>query len=264
MKNLKKYFKIYKILAVHNFSIMIVSRFDFFLLLLGKIIQRVLEIIVIETVFTQTNSLLGYNRGEVFLFFAVFNLASVFIQALFYRGFWFTQRWVETGEFDHFLKYPVSEKFLNAFKVTDWIDITNMIPALAIFGYALNIAGPFPTKNWVMFAATFLCGLAAAFAILMFIAALNFFTPQAAPIHSIFRELARSTRFPITIYPKSLEAFLTLVIPVALMSYVPTTALLGELSFNNFALVPIFASVLVLLANRFWGYALRHYSSASS
>ena len=262
--NLKKYLKIYKILAVHNFSMLIVSRLDFFLLLLGKIIQRILEIIVIETVFTQTNSLLGYSRGEVFLFFAVFNLAAVFIQALFYRGFWFTQRWVETGEFDHFLKYPVSEKFLNAFKVTDWIDITNLIPALAIFGYALNIAGPCETQNWVLFAATFICGLAASFAILMSIAALNFFTPQAAPIHSIFRELARSTRFPITIYPRSLEAFLTFVVPVALMSYVPTLALLGELTVNNFALVPIFATILILLANKFWDYALSHYSSASS
>jgi len=262
--NLKKYLKIYKILAVHNFSILIVSRLDFALLLLGKIIQRVLEIIVIETVFTQTNSLLGYSRGEVFLFFAVFNLASVFVQALFYRGFWFTQRWVETGEFDHFLKYPVSEKFLNAFKVTDWIDITNLIPALAIFGYALNVAGPFPVYNWIMFLVAFIFGLSVAFAILMSIASLNFFTPQAAPLHNIFRELARSTRFPITIYPRSVEAFLTLAVPVALMSYVPTLALLGELSFNNFALVPIFATILVLLANKFWDYALRHYSSASS
>lgn len=262
--NLKKYLKIYKILAVHNFSILIVSRLDFALLLIGKIIQSVLEIIVIETVFTQTNSLLGYSRGEVFLFYAIFNLANVIMQALFYRGFWFTQRWVETGEFDHFLKYPVSEKFINAFKVTDWIDITNIIPALAIFGYALNIAGPFPTTNWITFGVAFLSGLAAAFAILMSIAALNFFTPQAAPIHSIFRELARSTRFPITIYPKSLESFLTFVVPVALMSYVPTTALLGNLSFNNFALVPIFATLLVLLAIKFWNYALGHYSSASS
>lgn len=264
MKKLKKYLDIYKILAVHNFSILIVSRLDFALLLIGKIIQSVLEIIVIETVFTQTNSLLGYNRGEIFLFFAVFNLASVCTQALFYRGFWFTQRWVELGEFDRFLLYPVSEKFLNAFKVTDWIDITNIIPALAIFGYALNIAGPFLTQNWLMFAITFLCGLAAAFAILMSIAAANFFTPQVAPLLGIFRDLARSTRFPITIYPRYLETFLTLVVPVALISYVPTTAILGELSFNNFTLVPIFTIILVLLATRFWNYALGHYSSASS
>ena len=242
---------------------MIVSRLDFGLLLIGKIINMALGLVMIAAVFTNASNLGGYGRQEAFLFFATFNLMNALIQAAFFRGFWFTEEWVKSGEFDHFLKYPISEIFLNAFKITDWIDLASLVPALAILGYAFQINQP-ETAGILPYLIALTAGLGVAFAIELAIAATNFYSPQAGPLHHIFRELGRSTRFPLTIYPEAWQRIFTFFIPVALLSFIPTQILLGELGLQWVFGALAGAGILVILATRFWKRALRNYSSASS
>lgn len=61
-----------------------------------------------------------------------------------------------------------------------------------------------------------------------------------------------------------LRVLLTFVLPVAFATTFPPQALLGE--FDPHLLLVGFglAATALLASNRFWNYAVRHYSSASS
>ena len=71
-------------------------------------------------------------------------------------------------------------------------------------------------------------------------------------------------RYPISAYPPALRLLFTFVLPVAFLTTVPAQALLGESSWL-WSLGSLLAAAGCLVGTRlFWGYALRHYTSASS
>ena len=71
-------------------------------------------------------------------------------------------------------------------------------------------------------------------------------------------------RFPVNIFPAWVRAVLTFVVPIAFITTVPASVLLGRLG-GEFVLFSLgVAAILFTASVLFWRFAVRHYSSASS
>jgi ABC-2 type transport system permease protein len=259
-----KYLKVYKILAVHNFSVLIGSRLDFWLLIAGKLIRMGLVLLMIASIFNFVPVLADYTRAETLLFFATFNIIDILAQAIFFRGFWFTQKWVREGEFDHFLKYPINPLFMNAFKITDWMDILTLIPAVAILIYTFSLFGSIHPWFLFLYCLLVLNGVLIAFAINVFIASLNFYTPETENAFLLYRDLMYTARFPTEIFGEPLRLLFTFALPIAVIVAFPAKAFLGILNCKWVWFAFTLSSVLVFYSIKFWNHSLKHYSSASS
>jgi ABC-2 type transport system permease protein len=259
-----KYLKVYKILAVHNFSVLIGSRLDFWLLIAGKLIRMGLVLLMIASIFNFVPVLADYTRAETLLFFATFNIIDILAQAIFFRGFWFTQKWVREGEFDHFLKYPINPLFMNAFKITDWMDILTLIPAVAILIYTFSLFGSIHPWFLFLYCLLVLNGVLIAFAINVFIASLNFYTPETENAFLLYRDLMYTARFPTEIFGEPLRLLFTFALPIAVIVAFPAKAFLGILNWKWVWFAFALSSILVFSSIKFWKRSLKHYSSASS
>lgn len=262
---MKKYLKVYKILAVHNFSSLIASRLDFWLLILGKLIRMGFLFVWVFAIFNFIEKLAGYSLGQTLLFFATFNLVDILVQVLFFRGFWFIRTYVKEGEFDRILLYPINEIFLTAFKVTDWMDVLTLVPAGALVVYATTLLPTAPSPSQIiLYLLLCLNGVLLAFAINLFIASITFYTPETENLFLLYRDLMTVGRFPTEIFSNFLQILFTFVLPVAVIIAFPAKVLLGLL--NPLGIIYAFAlsSTLVFLAIKFWNASLKHYSSASS
>jgi ABC-2 type transport system permease protein len=83
-------------------------------------------------------------------------------------------------------------------------------------------------------------------------------------ITELFYAFYEAGRYPVTIYRSWVRALLTFVVPVAFVTTFPASALLGRLD-QTTALIGIgFATAFFIVSNRFWNFAVSHYSSASS
>ena len=68
----------------------------------------------------------------------------------------------------------------------------------------------------------------------------------------------------MTIYGRWLRFMLTYIVPVAFLTTFPAATLLGKLS-AYFVIASVgIAGALFYISSRFWNYAIRFYSSASS
>ena len=80
----------------------------------------------------------------------------------------------------------------------------------------------------------------------------------------IYRDIVNMGRFPIDIYKEPIRSVITYLIPVGIMITLPAKALLGLVSpigiLESFGL----GVVMIFLAIRFWNFAIKKYSSASS
>jgi ABC-2 type transport system permease protein len=80
----------------------------------------------------------------------------------------------------------------------------------------------------------------------------------------IYRDLTSLGRFPIDIYKEPLKSILTFVIPVGVMVTLPAKALIGLISPVGVLISFVVGILAIFLSARFWKYALRFYTSASS
>ncbi len=80
----------------------------------------------------------------------------------------------------------------------------------------------------------------------------------------IYRDLIALGRFPIDIYREPLRGVLTYFIPVAIMISLPAKALIGVATPLGVAASFVIGVVVFMAALKFWNFALRYYTSASS
>lgn len=262
---MRKYLSVYKILAVHNFSSLIASRLDFWLLIAGKLIRMGFLFVWVFAIFNFVEKLAGYTLGQTLLFFATFNLVDILAQVFFFRGFWFIQTYVKQGEFDRILLYPINEIFLTAFKITDWMDVFTLVPAVALVIYATSLLSiPLDPLRILLYSILCFNGVLIAFALNLFIATLTFYFQETENLFLLYRDLMTVGRFPTEIFSNPLQIIFTFVLPIAVIIAFPAKVLMGILTPLSILYAFILSFALIFLALKFWNVSLKRYSSVSS
>ena len=82
--------------------------------------------------------------------------------------------------------------------------------------------------------------------------------------NEVLRSTLVSGRYPITAYPPILRTFFTFVLPVAFLTSIPVETILGRSSGLYIFLSVVLASLFLLASQKFWEFALKYYTSASS
>ena len=80
----------------------------------------------------------------------------------------------------------------------------------------------------------------------------------------IFWTFYEAGRFPVYVYRGPLRFILTFIVPIAFLTTFPAATLLGQLSGIYIVGAATMATTLFYVSGRFWRYAIRFYSSASS
>ncbi len=83
-------------------------------------------------------------------------------------------------------------------------------------------------------------------------------------ITEVFYAFYEAGRYPVTIYRGAVRVLLTFVVPIAFVTTFPASALLGRIDQATTLIGLALALGLTFGSNRFWNFAVRHYSSASS
>ncbi len=83
-------------------------------------------------------------------------------------------------------------------------------------------------------------------------------------ITEVFYAFYEAGRYPVTIYRGAVRVLLTFVVPIAFVTTFPASALLGRIDQATTLIGLALAVGLTVGSNRFWNFAVRHYSSASS
>jgi ABC-2 type transport system permease protein len=83
-------------------------------------------------------------------------------------------------------------------------------------------------------------------------------------ITELFYAFYEAGRYPVTIYRGLVRILLTYIVPIAFVTTFPASALLGRIDQTTTILGFVIAIALFVVSSRFWSFALRHYSSASS
>lgn len=260
---MSKYFKVWWLMTSQSVQIFFVSRLGAVLFLAGKILRFLFFFAFLLLLFNNTDVLAGYNVYQVLLFYFTFNLIDSSTQMLFREVYRF-RYYIVSGNFDSILVKPVNALFRSLFGWTDILDFITLGPFILMIVYVI-LRLPGITLIGIIGYITLIANsllMAASFHILVL--ALAVLTTEIDHAVMIYRDVVGMGKIPIDIYTEPVRSLITFIIPVGIMMSFPVKALLGLLQPVYIIITFLLSFLLLFISLRFWNFALKKYTSASS
>jgi ABC-2 type transport system permease protein len=223
------------------------------------------ELLSLNIIFNNTDTLGGWGLGELIALLGVFRLVNTMMIALIWPNTEKFNQSIRDGSMDYTILQPVNSMFLVTFsRITVW-RIWDLILAVTLIVVGVNMAEGVTTLLQILtFTLLAITGMIIIYSLWIVLIALTFWFVKFDNNVTILQALMDSGLYPATVYPAWLRIIVTFVVPIAVATTIPLQALRGEL---NGTQVLIFLGVSVvsfIVASRVWKLGLRQYSGASS
>ncbi|OGM26661.1 hypothetical protein A3D00_00995 [Candidatus Woesebacteria bacterium RIFCSPHIGHO2_02_FULL_38_9] len=262
VKRILYYLKIWWMMSKNSFISVLYTKIALTIFLVGKVLRFLFFLIFIYFLLKGTNNLAGYTLNQTIFFFLTFNFVDIVSQFLFREVYRFRPLLV-SGDFDLVLMKPFNALFRVLMGGADVIDLITIPPLIFAVIYVGKLLNP-NILNTVYYILLLINGLLIATAFHIAVLALGVITLEVDHTIMIYRDFVALGKFPVDIYREPVRSILTYLIPVGLMVTLPAKALIGLVSPVGVMLTFTFGIVTIFIAKRFWNYALKFYTSASS
>jgi len=223
------------------------------------------ELLSLNIIFNNTETLGGWGLGELIALLGVFRLVNTMMIALIWPNTEKFNQSIRDGSMDYTILQPVNSMFLVTFsRITVW-RIWDLILAAVLIVVGVNMSAETTTAAQILtFILLAISGMIVIYSLWIVLIALTFWFVKFDNNVTILQALMDSGRYPATVYPAWLRIIVTFIIPIAVATTIPLQALRGELTVVQ---IFIFFGVSVasfLVASQVWKFGLKQYSGASS
>lgn len=285
MERLTRYFRLLSSFARFSLANEMAFRGNFLVKVLVEVLWLGILLVFYDTLFAHTGDVAGWGAHPYLFFLGCYYTLEGTIETLFLENALEFAELVRTGNLDFYLLQPIDEQFLVSLRKIDWstapkllLGVTIMAVAMALMGWSFNpldlpsaLAGvrwTFEPGRVIGFAALFACGVALAYSFLLLLTSTSVWLVRNENLMELWWLFTTLMRYPRGIYERDWWYILYYgcwyVVPVLLVVNVPADLLVRGAEPGNIALLVAASAVLLFLSRRFFFYALRSYSSASS
>lgn len=261
---IKTYTKVWSLFAKNALQETFINRASNFLFFLGKTIRVGMSLLFLYLIKQNIQTFAGYTSDQLVVFFLTYQIIDIIVQTM-YRGVYIFSNLVRSGEFDFLLTKPINPLFRALTGKPDINDFIFLFPNLLLAGYVLStldVVVSFWGTFWYLILIINAFLIATALHILVLV--IGILTTEVDGIIWIYRDLSYMGRFPVSIYIEPLRFTLFFLIPIGMMTTVPTEVFLGIQPSQSifWALTVGFGSLFVSL--KAWDWALKQYASTGS
>ncbi|CAI9409210.1 ABC transporter permease [Aestuariimicrobium sp. T2.26MG-19.2B] len=235
-------------------------RGDFWIGILGALLLQSSQIVVLITFFHQVDTLGGWTMAEVMILQGLVTIC-LGLGEMFTDGTWALRGSVNDGTFDRILVRPMPPVLQQMAQLASIHGVGNVGLGGALLGLGLAHA-PVQWRWWtpLVLLLTLLCGFVLNAALNLLVNTIAFWEPSAqSAFPTLISTLRYFASFPLDIYGRSIRLVMTWLVPFAVITYLPTSVILGLKSWP-WALTPIAAATLTaLVASAVWRVGVNRY-----
>lgn len=232
---------------------------------IGGLAWIVINLVTLELIFSQTDSLAGWGKTEAFLLFGTYRLIDSLYAMFVEPNLYNLIALVHTGDLDLFLTKPLPARFYLSVRRWRFFGTPDLLVSLLIIFYSGNRLGlglnliKMPLFLLVIFSA-----LVISVSIGTVVASLIFWFQGTKNLYDIYESLLVAARVPVDVFRSPLRQVFTLIIPLAFLGTFPAQVFrdINALRLTGWAV--LMAGLLLFVSQLVWNRALRVYTSASS
>ena len=261
IKTAKRYLRLYKVLIAQFFKVILQSKVDFLMGLLGFFFTQFMGIAFLYLVFQQIPSLQGWTLEQLIFIYGFAQIPRG-IDHLFTDNIWMVAwRIVINGDFDRYMLRPmnvffqvISEKLqpdaLGELLVGTILVVSSLMKGIVVVDFT----------HGVLFIVSIFAGALIYTSIKLFFASLAFWVKISGPFLQVAYEMADFAKYPTEIYAKAIRFIITWIIPFAFVAYLPASYFLGVGGFLGMNSNAVVIGIECIIAIVFWivAYAVFH------
>ncbi len=242
----------------------LIYRIDCIVAVLSELVVQAVSLIFMFIVFQTTTNIGGWSFEQILFLYGLTRL-SVAISTFCFDGLYeLGPKYMKNGEFDKFLLRPV-HPLISVFGSTkDFMALGDFILGLVIVVIILNILS-IPITAVLIFQIIFFSIIGALIfgAIKTIFSVTSFWTYRSNEIIWSFYRVYTLTEYPLNIYNIGIKVILSIILPYAFISYIPSLSYLGINSYLIY-ISPLIAIVLWIIAIKIWNLGLNKYRSTGN
>jgi ABC-2 type transport system permease protein len=215
--------------------------------------------------FLHTDRIGDWSFHEVLIVLGLFQLFIGLIDSLLTPNMQDMIEHIRTGTMDFILIKPINSQFHASLRRLNVWRLTDVLLGIGVIVYAANrLYIVFSLDKLLLFLVLLVCAGLILYSLVMLLVTTAFWLVDLENVMELLFTFYEAGRFPVSIFPAWVRALLTFVVPIAFVTTVPASVLLGRLKADVVLNSIGVAAFLLSLSMLYWRYAVRHYGSASS
>lgn len=228
--------------------------------------MQLIGVLFVFSLFVRVPHLMGWRREEIFFIFGFSQVSLGLFFTFFSNLLELSDKYIIEGNFDRILLRPLNSFFQLVTERIYWEESSTIIVGLSMMSYALSRLGlALGPADYLVLAGLALSACAIYLAIFTTLVSLTFWFNDRGSVVSVMLMLEGFSRYPVTIYNRTVRLALTFIIPYAFTAFFPSMFVLGRESYRLYVwLTPAVAVVSLAAALAVWRAGSRAYQSTGS
>tara|TARA_A100001035_G_scaffold202230_1_gene162462 strand:- start:345 stop:1139 length:795 start_codon:yes stop_codon:yes gene_type:complete len=222
--------------------------------------------IFLLSIFFQNNGLIGgWEFKEALIIQGIYTILNGITNTWFNPNLTEIVKHIREGTLDFVLLKPIDSQFFISLKKINPSGFLEIILGFSLLLFCIrinqiNINLSFLTLSLV----TVLCSVCILYSLWFFISTTTIWFVKTWNATEVLRSFLYIGRFPLNSFSFPLRIFFSIFIPITFITTIPSEVFLGMSQLWKIFLEVIVAIIFLMTSRKFWFFALKFYSSASS
>ncbi len=263
--SLRKYLKVYKKFLYTSLASEFEYKANILIDLITAILSLIGSIFLLTIFFQRSNIVGGWEFEQALIIQGIYTILNGITNTWFNPNLTEIVKHIREGTLDFVLLKPIDSQFNISLKKLNPSGFLEIILGICLLLYCIklnqiNINFSFLTLCTI----TIICSISILYSLWFFISTTTIWFVKTWNATEVLRSFLYIGRFPLNSFSFSLRIFFSVFIPIAFITTIPSEVFLGLSQVWKILLEVIVAIVFLISSRKFWLFALKYYSSASS
>ena len=263
--NPKKYLKVYKKFLHTSFASELEYKTNILIDLITAILSLIGSIFLLSIFFQNNSSIGDWEFEEALIIQGIYTILNGITNTWFNPNLSEIVKHIREGTLDFVLLKPIDSQFFISLKKINPSGFLEIMLGICLLLFCIkfnqiNLNLSFLCLSLI----TMTCSICILYSLWFFISTTTIWFVKTWNATEVLRSFLYIGRFPLNSFSFSLRIFFSVFIPIAFITTIPSEVFLGLSQFWKILLEVIVATVFLITSRKFWLFALKFYSSASS
>ncbi len=263
--NLKKYIKIYSLFLYTSLASELEYKTNIIIDFITAIFSLIGSIFLLSIFFQNTNNIGGWKFEQALIIQGIYTILNGITNTWFNPNLTEIVKHIREGTLDFVLLKPIDSQFFISLKKISPSGLLEIILGVSLLFYCIGINQIKLNLGFLFISLTTLfCSIIILYSLWFLISSTTIWFVKTWNATEVLRSFLYIGRFPLNSFSFSLRIFFSIFIPIAFITTIPSEVFLGLAQSWQILLEIIVSGIFFIVSRRFWIFALRYYTSASS
>ena len=263
--NLTKYLVVYKKFLHTSLASELEYKTNILIDLITAFLSLIGSIFLLSIFFQNTGVIGGWEFKQALIIQGIYTILNGITNTWFNPNLTEIVKHIREGTLDFVLLKPIDSQFFISLKKINPSGFLEILLGFFLLLYCIKINQINLNLNFMILCLiTTICSICILYSLWFFISTTTIWFVKTWNATEVLRSFLYIGRFPLNSFSFSLRIFFSVFIPIAFITTIPSEVFLGISQLWKILLEVIVTVVFLSTSRKFWLYALKFYTSASS